>query len=48
MFPHEAQEMMAKILFFVFASLVISFSRVNACELKQVPTFPTEVSHNHK
>ncbi len=32
MFPHEAQEMMAKILFLVFATVILCFSRVNAAE----------------
>lgn len=33
MFPHEAQEMMAKILFLVFAAVILCFSRVNAAEI---------------
>ncbi len=40
MFPHEAQEMMAKILFLIFAAVILCFSRVNAAELKynQMPS----------
>jgi hypothetical protein len=30
MFPHEAQELMAKILFFVFAACILCLSKVNA------------------
>lgn len=30
MFPHEAQELMAKILFFIFATCVLCLSKVNA------------------
>ena len=42
MFPHEAQEMMAKILFVVFAMLILSFSKVNA---SQVPYPSQNVVH---
>lgn len=33
MFPHEAQELMAKILFFVFATCVLCLSKVRAEEV---------------
>jgi len=36
MFPHEAQEVMAKILFLVFAAIILCFSRVNAAEQKPI------------
>lgn len=32
MFPNEAQEMMAKILFVVFAMIILTVSKVSACE----------------
>ncbi len=32
MMPHEVQEVIAKVLFFVFATLVLCMSRVSACE----------------
>ena len=35
MFPHEAQEMMAKILFLVFAALILCFTRINAADLPE-------------
>lgn len=35
MFPHEAQEMMAKFLFFLFALLILSFSKIHACALSE-------------
>ena len=46
MFPHEAQEMMAKILFLVFAALILCFSRIHATELSEaVPT--TALTHKY-
>ena len=43
MFPHEAQEMMAKILFLVFAALILCFTRINAADLTEsVQTPPVE------
>lgn len=33
MFPHEAQELMAKILFFVFATCILALSKVQAADL---------------
>jgi len=43
MFPHEAQEMMAKILFLVFAALILCFTRINAAELPEsIQTLPVE------
>jgi hypothetical protein len=30
MFPHEAQELMAKIVFFIFATCILCLSKVNA------------------
>ena len=33
MFPNEAQEAMAKVLFFIFATLILCFGKVRASEL---------------
>lgn len=38
MFPNEAQETMAKILFFVFATLMLCFGNVRASEHSIEPT----------
>jgi hypothetical protein len=33
MFPHEMQAVMAKVLFFVFATLILCLSKVRAVEM---------------
>lgn len=44
MFPHEAQAIMAKILFFVFATCILCMRPINSAELKSatMAKMPTE------
>lgn len=51
MFPHEAQALMAKILFFVFATCIICLRPVNSAEINssiESQTFTSSVASSIK
>jgi len=48
MYPHEVQATMAKIIFFIFATLMVCFSRANAFEVPSYQSAPVVINHISK